>query len=239
MALIETEALRHSYRDGGATRLGRRRHQPGHRTWRVRRRDRTLGLGQVHLPEPHGLSRHADRRPLPAGRDGCRGLDRDALAAIRNRSSASCSRRSICCRAPARSKTSSCRCSIAGMAPPTPPPRPGAAGRDGPARPRRPYAGGAVGRAAAARRDRPRARRPSRWCCWPTSRPAPSTARQAGRSWRSFGGSIEKGLTIVLVTHEAEIAAHAGRVINFRDGRVVGDGARPPQPALRTSGCIR
>jgi putative ABC transport system ATP-binding protein len=38
----------------------------------------------------------------------------------------------------------------------------------------------------------------------------------------------EDGLTIVLVTHEAEIAAHADRVITFRDGRVVGDGSRPP-----------
>ena len=38
----------------------------------------------------------------------------------------------------------------------------------------------------------------------------------------------EDGLTIVLVTHEAEIAAHAGRVVTFRDGRVVGDGARLP-----------
>jgi putative ABC transport system ATP-binding protein len=37
----------------------------------------------------------------------------------------------------------------------------------------------------------------------------------------------EDGLTIVLVTHEAEIAAHASRVITFRDGRVVADGSRP------------
>jgi putative ABC transport system ATP-binding protein len=41
----------------------------------------------------------------------------------------------------------------------------------------------------------------------------------------------EDGLTIVLVTHEAEIAAHASRVITFRDGRVVADGARPPLSA--------
>ena len=37
----------------------------------------------------------------------------------------------------------------------------------------------------------------------------------------------EDGLTIVLVTHEAEIAAHAGRIITFRDGRVVADGSHP------------
>lgn len=32
-----------------------------------------------------------------------------------------------------------------------------------------------------------------------------------------------EGLTIVLVTHEAEIAAHADRIVAFRDGRVVSD----------------
>jgi len=37
----------------------------------------------------------------------------------------------------------------------------------------------------------------------------------------------EKGLTIVLVTHEPEIAAHAGRIITFRDGHVVSDVAQP------------
>jgi putative ABC transport system ATP-binding protein len=37
----------------------------------------------------------------------------------------------------------------------------------------------------------------------------------------------EDGLTIVLVTHEAEVAAYAGRIITFRDGRVVVDGSHP------------
>jgi putative ABC transport system ATP-binding protein len=32
-----------------------------------------------------------------------------------------------------------------------------------------------------------------------------------------------RGITIVLVTHEPDIAAFAGRVLTFRDGRVVGD----------------
>jgi putative ABC transport system ATP-binding protein len=35
-----------------------------------------------------------------------------------------------------------------------------------------------------------------------------------------------EGLTIVLVTHEAEVAAHASRIVTFRDGRVVANG--PP-----------
>jgi putative ABC transport system ATP-binding protein len=36
----------------------------------------------------------------------------------------------------------------------------------------------------------------------------------------------DEGLTIVLVTHEADIAAYAERLITFRDGRIVGDGPR-------------
>ena len=36
----------------------------------------------------------------------------------------------------------------------------------------------------------------------------------------------ERGLTIAMVTHEADIAAHAGRVITFIDGRIASDEAR-------------
>ncbi|MCC7370852.1 MAG: ABC transporter ATP-binding protein [Chloroflexi bacterium] len=32
-----------------------------------------------------------------------------------------------------------------------------------------------------------------------------------------------EGATIIIVTHEADIAAHASRIVTFRDGRVVGD----------------
>jgi putative ABC transport system ATP-binding protein len=41
-----------------------------------------------------------------------------------------------------------------------------------------------------------------------------------------------EGLTIVLVTHEPDIAEYAGRVLVFRDGRLLGDERRPtPQDA--------
>jgi putative ABC transport system ATP-binding protein len=51
----------------------------------------------------------------------------------------------------------------------------------------------------------------------------------------------EKGLTILLVTHETEVAAYAQRIISFRDGRIVEDkrntrkkrGARRARKAAR------
>src|SRR5438874_2915464 len=44
-----------------------------------------------------------------------------------------------------------------------------------------------------------------------------------------------EGLTIVLVTHEPDIAAYASRVLTFRDGRLLSDDRRPaPQDAAAT-----
>jgi putative ABC transport system ATP-binding protein len=44
-------------------------------------------------------------------------------------------------------------------------------------------------------------------------------------------GLAAEGMTIVLVTHEAEIAAHARRLVQFRDGRIVRDAPVRPSPA--------
>jgi len=38
-----------------------------------------------------------------------------------------------------------------------------------------------------------------------------------------------EGVTVVLVTHEEEIAEHARRIIRFRDGRIIEDQARVPE----------
>ena len=35
--------------------------------------------------------------------------------------------------------------------------------------------------------------------------------------------NLDQGITIVLVTHEPDVAAHAGRILTFRDGRVTRD----------------
>jgi putative ABC transport system ATP-binding protein len=40
-----------------------------------------------------------------------------------------------------------------------------------------------------------------------------------------------EGITVVLVTHEPDVAACAGRVLNMRDGVLVGDHARAPRRA--------
>jgi len=40
-----------------------------------------------------------------------------------------------------------------------------------------------------------------------------------------------RGTTIVLVTHDADVASHARRTIHMRDGRIVSDSKRPPAAA--------
>ena len=68
----------------------------------------------------------------------------------------------------------------------------------------------------------------SRRSSWPTSRPATSTRAPASRSWASSSGSTaNSGITILLITHEMDIAEYGTRLIRFRDGRVVAD-----QPVL-------
>jgi ABC-type lipoprotein export system ATPase subunit len=39
----------------------------------------------------------------------------------------------------------------------------------------------------------------------------------------------EQGLTVVLVTHEADVAAYAARVLTMRDGELVSDQKQTPR----------
>jgi putative ABC transport system ATP-binding protein len=46
-----------------------------------------------------------------------------------------------------------------------------------------------------------------------------------------FQGLNRQGMTIVVVTHDAEVASYAGRVLAFRDGHLVDDRRRAPADA--------
>jgi putative ABC transport system ATP-binding protein len=58
-----------------------------------------------------------------------------------------------------------------------------------------------------------------------------------------FQELAEEGITVVLVTHEPDIAEYASRVVVMRDGRVVSDGRRAPRSAAaqvaRAAGGVR
>jgi putative ABC transport system ATP-binding protein len=47
-----------------------------------------------------------------------------------------------------------------------------------------------------------------------------------------FHGLWREGITLVLVTHEPDIAAFASRVVSMRDGHIVSDHAQKPKIAL-------
>jgi putative ABC transport system ATP-binding protein len=55
----------------------------------------------------------------------------------------------------------------------------------------------------------------------PTGNLDSETSRQVMELFSQF--NREEGITLVLVTHEADIAAYAQRRIRFQDGRVVED----------------
>ena len=84
----------------------------------------------------------------------------------------------------------------------------------------------ALRRPAAAGRDRARAGQPAHADPGRRADRQPRLARPATRSWRCSRRSPTTGITIVLVTHEPDIAAYAARVIVVRDGRSIADGAQ-------------
>ena len=66
----------------------------------------------------------------------------------------------------------------------------------------------------------------ARACSSPTSRPARSTRRTAIEILALFQELNREGVTVVLVTHDADVARHARRVVRFKDGRVLRRPAR-------------
>ena len=46
-------------------------------------------------------------------------------------------------------------------------------------------------------------------------------------------GLVAQGKTVILVTHESDIAAYAGRVITLRDGLIIDDKTQTPLDASK------
>jgi putative ABC transport system ATP-binding protein len=42
----------------------------------------------------------------------------------------------------------------------------------------------------------------------------------------------ERGMTVMLVTHEPDVAAHAKRLVTFRDGNIISDAPIAPKAAV-------
>ena len=89
-------------------------------------------------------------------------------------------------------------------------------------RPHGPQAQPAFRRPAAARRHRPVPGQPSRnlFADEPTGNLA---SDQAEDILRQLSDLNRTGITVIMVTHEPDIAAHAKRVIHIKDGRIVSD----------------
>ncbi len=49
-----------------------------------------------------------------------------------------------------------------------------------------------------------------------------------------FSGLHDQGITVILVTHEPEIATWSQRVLRFRDGQIISDEAAPKKENLET-----
>jgi putative ABC transport system ATP-binding protein len=57
-------------------------------------------------------------------------------------------------------------------------------------------------------------------------------SRTSSEIMHLFQELVAGGMTVVLVTHETDIAAHAARIIDFRDGLIRSDERHTPQPAI-------
>ena len=165
MALLELDDISKMYQMGDVEVRALRGVSLRHRAGRVRRDHGRVGLGQVDADEHPRLPRPADAAAATCSTAStCRELrPRRSSPTSATARSASSSRASTCCRAPARSRTSSCRCSTrawrraSGASA-----RTAALERVGPGRAARPPSEPALRRPAAARGHRARAGRPAR-----------------------------------------------------------------------------
>ncbi len=235
-AVIDIRNVTRVYHAGDVDVHALRGVEPGRGARRVRRHRRLVRVREIHADGDSRVSRSADERPVLLRR--CR-RGRPERAGTRAHA-----QRADRVRLPERSTCWRGRAPLENVALPLFYSQSGSSRR-----------GQRLARARAAlavarpRRPRRRTRRPScradsssasrsrarsstrRVCCWPTSRPATSTRRRRTTSWRRLVAlNREQGVTIIVVTHEPDIAAYADRVITMRDGEIVSDERKAGQP---------
>ena len=189
---------------------------------RIRRNHGAVRLGQVDPDEHHRLPRRADQRATTRS-TAIESADKSEaeLADIRNREIGFVFQRSTCSAlAPAqRGAAADLRRHRQGRAAQA---GPGGtrAGRPGDRMAHRPneLSGGQRQRVAIAR-----ALVSIRRSSWPTSRPATWTPRTGAEIMQMLDELHASGQTIIVVTHEDNIAAHASRTILLRDGKIESD----------------
>ena len=238
-AARDPQDLRH--RRGHRARAVERR-RPAGRARRLRGRHGRVGLGQVDADEHHRLPGRPDPGPLPARRASTPAGSRRAAAGDHPQPQDRL-RLPVVQPDPAhRRRWSNVELPLAYAGVKGRRAARAGAGRAGPGRAGRPGrapAVRAVRRAAAAGRDRPGDRHRTRCCCWPTSRPARWTAAAPPRCSPCSTSSTLAGRTVVVITHEDEVAAHAKRVCGCGTARSSPTSGRPRWPTRRRAGPAR
>ena len=65
---------------------------------------------------------------------------------------------------------------------------------------------------------------PARWCYWPTNRRAACDSKRSHEIMELLVRlNREQGITVIMVTHEPDMAAYASRIVHFVDGQVAQD----------------
>ena len=230
--VIEVQDLARTYHAGDVDVHALRGVNLRDRARRIRRHHGLVRLRQVDDDGDSRLPRSADRAAAICSKASTSrsSRSRNSRASAAN-ASASCFRASICSRAPARSRIRRCRCSI----PSDVPPAARASGRSArahalellglgqragntPAQ----FSGGEQQRVAIARAliNAPSVLLADE----PTGNLDTKNSHEIMQTLVRF--NREQRVTVVVVTHESDIAAYADRVITMRDGGVVSDERR-------------